>query len=125
MGNRPSTAWAGKGLPSSGNDSSVEDPGAAISCGSWEGGSATFGSGCGATGAAGFTASLIVVTFLSTPLAGFGEAVRSTGFSETETLSGRFPGGGGAESGGGEKRCGSTIRGEAAFRTIVTVSVDG
>lgn len=124
MGNRPSTAWAGKGLPSSGDDSSVEDPGSAISCGSWEGGSATFGSGCGATGAAGFTASLIVVTFLSTPLAGFGGAVRSTGFSETETLSGRFPGGG-AESGGGEKRCGSTIRGEAAFRTIVTVSVDG
>jgi hypothetical protein len=51
---------------------------------------------------------------------------RSTGFSETETLSARFPGGGcRAESGGGERRRGSTIREGAAFRTIVTVSVDG
>jgi hypothetical protein len=103
----------------------VEDPDAAISCGAREGGSAAFGSGCGATGAAGFTASLIVVTFRSTLLAGFGGVARSTGFSETETLSGRFPGGGRAESGDGERRCGSTAREEAAFRTIVTVSVDG
>ncbi|MDO8942565.1 MAG: hypothetical protein Q7U75_05240, partial [Desulfobacterales bacterium] len=77
-------------------------------------------------GAAGFTAALGVATCLSTPLAGFGGVARSTGFSETETLSARFPGGGcRAESGGGERRRGSAIRGEAAFRTIVTVSVDG
>jgi hypothetical protein len=104
----------------------VGDPGFAIPRGSWEESSAAIGSGGRAAGAAGFTASLILVTFRSTLLTGFGGVARATGVSETETLAGTFSGvGGRAESGGAERRRGSDVRGETAFRTIVTVSVDG